>query len=427
MAHNIHSKSHVDYWKLRITKRGGSSFYSVRLNYKGHREWFNTGKSTKDAAAPKAREQYEYLKAHGWDATSNKYKHSDQARINAPTVGEFISSLRKYTDLKETTLNGYLSSFRKVIAHIAKIETDNTRFDYTGKNGSSISGNEKWKNRIDAIKLDRITPDKIQRWKLDFVKNAGDDQIRVRETKISADSDLRRIKALFSSKNLIHIEKRLSLPSTLPTDGVAFYNEKSLRYKRQLDFNTLLLTGKNDLASNYPEQFKILLLSFCAGLRRGEIDSLLWKSVDFENSVIYIERTKYWNPKTETSLRLVRIDPEVISILRSYKTQGYGEFVVNSSNPPRPQTGNYRYYRAQHEYDKLIVWLRNQGVPSKAPIHVLRKEYGSRIAETQGILLASASLGHSSVKTTERHYIDAGGAQPLNVGFLLMEETRAAS
>ncbi len=86
------------------------------------------------------------------------------------------------------------------------------------------------------------------------------------------------------------------------------------------------------------EQFKIFCLALLCGLRKREIDTLLWRSVDFDKSVIRIERTEYFQPKSEDSAAEIDVAPELIAILRGFRATAKGEFVIESDNPPRYHT-----------------------------------------------------------------------------------------
>ena len=55
---------------------------------------------------------------------------------------------------------------------------------------------------------------------------------------------------------------------------------------------------------------------------------------------------------------------------------------------------------------RLVTWLREKGVASAKPIHELRKEYGSMIANEHGIFAASRALRHTDVAITNQHYTD---------------------
>ena len=49
------------------------------------------------------------------------------------------------------------------------------------------------------------------------------------------------------------------------------------------------------------------------------------------------------------------------------------------------------------------MWLRSKGVRSKAPLHALRKEYGSQINARYGLTAASEMLRHADVVVTAAH------------------------
>ena len=54
-----------------------------------------------------------------------------------------------------------------------------------------------------------------------------------------------------------------------------------MKYQSKLDPAVLLAAARDDLSESDPEAFRALLLALGAGLRRGEIDRLLWRQVDF--------------------------------------------------------------------------------------------------------------------------------------------------
>jgi integrase len=63
--------------------------------------------------------------------------------------------------------------------------------------------------------------------------------------------------------------------------------------------------------------------------------------------------------------------------------------------------------RREGVYRRLNTWLRERGVTSDAGkiAYRLRKYFLNKVAEQQGTLFAQAAAGHSSLQTTESHYI----------------------
>ena len=65
-----------------------------------------------------------------------------------------------------------------------------------------------------------------------------------------------------------------------------------MKYQSKLDPAVLLQAARKGLSGSDPEAFKALLLAVGAGLRRGEIDRLLWRQIDFNAGVIHVETTE---------------------------------------------------------------------------------------------------------------------------------------
>ena len=142
-------------------------------------------------------------------------------------------------------------------------------------------------------------------------------------------------------------------------------------------------------------------------MRKREIDTLLWRSVDFEKAVIRIERTEYFQPKSEDSAAEIDVAPELVELLRGLKAKAKakGEFVIESKNPPRYDTSRANY-RAEHEFQGLYAWLAGKGVSVGKKLHELRKECGAVIANSMGIFAASRALRHSDIRITSQYYAD---------------------
>jgi hypothetical protein len=92
-------------------------------------------------------------------------------------------------------------------------------------------------------------------------------------------------------------------------------------------------------------------------------------------------------------------------------------FVIESERPPQVSV-RWHQYRCKRHFQKLTAWLRAKGVPKRAPLHCLRKEYGSMICKFFGIYSASAMLRHSNLQTTVAHYVDHRTQSVLKIGHL---------
>jgi integrase len=208
------------------------------------------------------------------------------------------------------------------------------------------------------------------------------------------------------------------MPNPLPFSGVQFEPKPSTKYRSTFDIGRLIGSATEELADDEPEVYKVFLLAVMGGLRRKEIDLLEWTSFQWDKGCIRIEPTQYFAAKSEDSYSDIAVDPELLTLFRSYHNQAEGQFVIESSNPPRPET-LYNYYRCKEIFRRLTSWLRAHGVDALKPLHALRKEFGSVICASYGIHAASRALRHSAVAVTDQYYTDNRKRTSVGLGHLL--------
>jgi integrase len=410
-----HGKTDVRYWREAVLQpsytRNGAlrklNHYAVKLQFAGRRETIRLETANREIAAQKAREIYLNLRSNGWDETLQKFKpKSAWSSSAATTVGEFCEKVQSVWSGKPKTLGDYIRAFRKIVSDIFEIDGGNAKFDYRA------GGRESWVQRVDRIKLREITQDRIQKWKVDFLKRAGSNPARRRSASISVNSLLRQAKSLFAPGILkfVKLDIRCS-----PFEGVQFEPRRSMRYQSSFDLEKLIFAAEQGLRR---EQFKIFLLALMAGLRRNEIDKLEWNAFDWTRAVISIKATAYFSPKSEDSTGDVEVDAEVMELFRGYEATAYGDFVIESKVSPRPDAG-YSHYRCQREFEALSKWLQAHGVKGKQPLHTLRKEFGSQVCGQHGIYAASRALRHADIAITSLHYLDKRESARAGLGRLL--------
>ena len=161
-----------------------------------------------------------------------------------------------------------------------------------------------------------------------------------------------------------------------------------------------------------------MLLALCAGLRRREIDLLEWSAFRWDEGILRIETTAYFNAKSEDSIGDVAIDPEIMTLFRGYRAKATSTFVIESSIGPRPGAA-WMHYRCRSMFKRLSGWLRAHGVKSRTPLHTLRKEFGSIINQQYGIHAASSALRHADLAITSQHYVDSRNRAAVGLGYLL--------
>jgi hypothetical protein len=408
------ARTDVRYWQDAIIKptytRDGQVFslenWAARIQWRGRRELFNLQTPNKAAAAAKARDIYLMLVSAGWEPTLAKFK-PDMQRKSISTVGDLLTDLVSHWSGKPKTFEDYCRSFRRILSEVFNIEAGRAKFDYV--NG----GRNAWIARIGAIKLAEVTPDRINKWRIAFVRRAGENPVKKRRARITCNSLMRQAKSLFSEELLAHV--KIERPDTLPFDGVAFYERESMRYHSTVDIEALVGDAIRELPQ---EQLKIFLLATMAGLRRNEIDKLEYPAFRSSENLIRILPTEYFEPKTADSGGDVPINPELTALFRGWRAKAKSSFVVEADAEPRMGT-TYTHYRAQKHFDALTSWLRSKGVTASKPLHELRKEFGSQVCAKYGIYAASRMLRHADIAITADHYLDSKERVTVGMGNLL--------
>lgn len=412
------SKTDVRYWRRTppLFRRTGPDWH-VQIAFAGRQDKFPLRTPNKDAAAKLALEIYDFFRGGGsWDDARQKFKPwtNKVEKIASPTVGELIAAIEEHSRLNPVTLKSYTRKFRRLVAGVKGIKGDAKRFD-------RLTGAAKYRLAVDSVKLSDLKPAAIQKWKTVFTSaQRGNPKLQAR-AETTAQSILRNSKSLFAPKILRQLAEAnisLALPSPLPFDGVEIGRRVNHRYTSTIDAEKLASEAHSELAGPAPEQFKIFLLAFAVGLRRGEIDRLTWSQFNWSKGQINVEVTAHGDTKTDSSIAPVDVDPAVMAIFEKSKKVASGEFVIESTVAPRPGV-NWHHYRCSCTFRRLNGWLRSKGVDTPNPIHTLRKEFGTLICQRFGIFAAAEALRHSDIRLTRAHYAERRGRIHLEVGKML--------
>ncbi len=436
-------KTHQDYWLGRLRKRtylapdGKTEVeiptWQVRLFHSGKEGWFNLDTANQAAAAVKARDVFVFLKANGWDSTLAKFKPDSDAapRLNL-TIGEYLGAVKATGYLRLRTFLNYQNCLRTLVSEAFGVKGDDSRYDYRQ------GGNHKWIERIDGIRLERVTPARVTEWQQRRVKKAGHSPAAIASAKRTANSYVRCARSLFGKE----IRKRLKgvqLPAPLPFDGAELFDSGSMKYVSKVDVHALIAAARNELKTSDPEAFKAFLLGLFAGMRRAEIDGAEWRMVDWQNHVIRLEETEWLHLKTQDSAGEITIDAEVINELRAFMPASQSPFIIDSAvtrkygekkwtrvRPARNDSAR-AYYRCKPVFDRLNEWLRSKGVKANKPLHEMRKEIGALVATAHGIFAASQFLRHGDITTTARHYAQHKARISVGLGKLLDTQIKPAA
>ncbi|APT48964.1 integrase [Bacillus safensis] len=213
------------------------------------------------------------------------------------------------------------------------------------------------------------------------------------------------------------------LPKDIKT--VEDLEQKSIedKYFEKTELKTFLDIARSNFNHEY---FTMFFLLAWTGMRIGELAALKWSDVDFENNSISITKTYYndkdntkefeiLTPKTKGSIRVIDIEPEVISILKTHKAN---QNAVKIAIKDEWFDGNFIFGRMKrtkyYGYPPAVKTIQNRfntvlkksGIQKKLTPHSLRHTHTSLLAEA-GVDLhrIMARLGHTEDKTTRLVYL----------------------
>ncbi len=405
--------------------------WQVKLYRDGRQLWVNLGTANKVDAARSARDHWLKLKTQGWDAVK-----PERERIIDATVGEFLDAVRAEADLLPVTFGIYARKFRRLVAGVMRIDGGRAKHDHHG------TGYKDWLALINAVKLSRLTPDGVQRWKTHYITAASTNPLKERRARRTVASVLRCIKALFADR--IVGKLHLDLPDPLPLSGVDIPRATPAQYISKIEPTLLFQQAERELCNptdavlrasvgvalrkvedakkskreralargkkmrgwtarpclrerwiaegmerarhQRPEMFKAFCLALFAGLRRDEIDTLTWKQIDFVHHLIRIETNEFTHAKSEYSEASVDIDPTFTERLRQWMQDSKSKFVISVDGEPKSDVSSYHHYRCYRLFRKLTAWLQAHGVEELKPLHTLRKEFGTQINRAHGFV-----------------------------------------
>lgn len=408
-----------EYWKKRLVRRAFvhegkrrlAKDWSVRIQHAGKRQFFNLETANRSTAAARAKERYEFVKAHGWQAAEAEFKHADEtARVKAEkealTVGGYLAKVAEVATRQEPrTLQVYGSCLRRVVGEII-----------AGGTGAKVK-----RDQIDATPLASITAHAVEKWKSARLRKCDGNPIQKETAETTINSILRQCRAVFGRKLVPKLRQAgVKLPEPLPFSGVDLFSEDtSGKFEPQVDPAELVRAAATELdgprktdenAADFAARqqcYLAFVLAFAAGLRKGEADTLQWSAVDLDAGKITVATTEFFKPKTRASKKPVQLDPETVKILRGFRARfPKDRFVLRSDMNPRPGI-RYSFYRAKATWNALGKWLLGQGVTDPKPIHYCRKAITALMAKRYGIFAAQRHARHTTPQVTARFYSDS--------------------
>jgi integrase len=418
-ASQTYSKTDVRYWRDKLFQRSNEE-WNCRIGFGGRQDRWPLRTANREQAAIKARDIWLSLQTHGFPATEIKFKPWTVAPEQTPartlTVGDFIKAVTAVAVVRPTTLTTYVRKLRFLVSQVSKVKGTRAKHDYVH------GGANRWREQVDKTPLAELTPEKIMQWRTAYISRRDGEPLKRGSAQQTAASIIRSAKSLFSPKVTRNLG--IKLPSPLPFDGVDLGKRPRTRYQSKVNAALLATQAHAELKEAHPEQFKIFLLAFGAGLRRSEIDRLTWKHFNWQRGTISIEATEYGLTKTEGSAEEIDIGTDLLAYFKKAMPASKSEFVIESKSAPTAAP-HWNRYRCDGHFKAMLEWLRAKSVTARNPLHTLRKEFGSLINQKFGIFAASAALRHSNITITREAYVDRKERIALDIGELMQKQSAA--
>ena len=204
------------------------------------------------------------------------------------------------------------------------------------------------------------------------------------------------------------------------------YKVKTKGHKRVDDTGKEYVVGDYESERELPEQIKVLFnLAVYGGLRKGELISLEWSDIDFENNTVSISKsTSVVNgeqiikePKTKNSRRVVSIPEWLTRRIRAMKVErvkyrlSIGDYWQGAEWLFVQENGKQMsYYTPYSAFRDTIDRYNKDKKPSQKlpqiPFHGLRHTSATLlIAGKQDVKTVAARLGHAQTSTTMNIYV----------------------
>ncbi len=148
------------------------------------------------------------------------------------------------------------------------------------------------------------------------------------------------------------------------------------------------------LAASSSELYPVYFTFLSTGLRKAELENLLWSDIDFKRSKIWVRAKKDWKPKTGE--REIPMSGELAKLLTEHRKKsaktGPSDFVFSVQQAGR----SHNYLRTE-----LIKLAQTADIPDLTKLHTLRHTFASHLV-MQGVDLPTVSklMGHSDIETT---------------------------
>ena len=213
--------------------------------------------------------------------------------------------------------------------------------------------------------------------------------------------------SIFNAQALEYYASR-NIPVTNPFKGLKKEKPKAARYSplSQEVRKAIWNDCQTEIASH---DAMIVRMALGAGMRRSEIEAALpsWFTIQGETVKVHIHENQDFKPKNGTNaiISIPRQDYETLLKLRGKSSSPF--FVPGESK----KIGSGRLW----ERVKVVnTWLKSKGSTNAKPLHGLRKELGSILAEKEGIPKAAEYL-RNTIAVCSEYYVGIQGSSTPNI------------
>lgn len=239
--------------------------------------------------------------------------------------------------------------------------------------------------RLSDLTTDIIEQFKIWRKSIPVARNGRNpEKVKREHVKAGAKSYTVNFEVM-TIKTMLNLAVRWKFLEKNPANGVKDLktdDSKKRRFLTDIECEWLL---QNCPREDYPIFFALLN----TGMRRAELVNLEWSDIDFENSLIKIQRKPNWLPKTGE--REIPMNEELKSVLDKLSKRSNYVFVSLRGGKMKEDTIRH----------KLVRIAKAAGLPNLTEVHALRHTFASRLI-ARGVDLPTVQklMGHTSIETT---------------------------
>ena len=235
-----------------------------------------------------------------------------------------------------------------------------------------------------TIRADRFAVDKLLKVckESDFVHTINVRKIDDLKMKLLKEMDVTSVNIILRHlRSILNTAKRWGYISENPVSRAGLIKEEK-EMPRAIKRDDLIKIL--DYAEKYNKDFAVIIkFALLTGFRRGEIANLKWEDIDWERRAIVLKKTK------SKRFRIFPLTQQIEMLLKDIKREG--EYVFR-----------YRSDSLSSIFSKIS---RKLGFDYK--FHDLRRTFTTYLfGAGLDLKIVSLLLGHQSVTTTEKHYLE---------------------